>query len=92
MHFSIFVSNGNEFHILGPAAEKDDLCVCVFYRSLSLDTQSWMISMAFHDVRMVIVPESILVLDCSYIYVWEKLFYMLSSLLSSACVMTLGDA
>ena len=30
VHFSIFVSNGNEFHILGPAAEKDDLSVCVF--------------------------------------------------------------
>ena len=30
VHLSIFVSNGNEFHILGPAAEKDDLNVCVF--------------------------------------------------------------
>ena len=30
LHFSIFVSNGSEFQILGPAAEKDDLRVCVF--------------------------------------------------------------
>ena len=30
MHFSVFVSSGSEFHILGPAAEKDDLKVCVF--------------------------------------------------------------
>ena len=24
------MSNGNEFHTLGPAAEKDDLRICVF--------------------------------------------------------------
>ena len=30
MHFYVFVSSGSEFHILGPAAEKDDLRVCVF--------------------------------------------------------------
>ena len=30
VHFSIFVCNGTEFHILGPAADKDDLSVCVF--------------------------------------------------------------
>ena len=70
VHFSIFGSNGNEFHILGPAAEKDDLSVCVyFYRSLSLGTQLWMISMAFHAVWMVVVPGGIMVLDYSYIYV-----------------------
>ena len=69
MHFSVFVSSGNEFHILGPAAEKDDLRVCVFYRKLSLNTQLWLISMAFHDVWMVVVPEGILVLDCSYVCV-----------------------
>ena len=28
--FSVFMSNGNEFHILGPAVEKDGLRVCVF--------------------------------------------------------------
>ena len=43
--------------------------MCIFYASLSLDTQSWMISMAFHDVWMVAVPEGILVLDCSYMYI-----------------------
>ena len=63
-----------------------------FYRNLSLGTQSWMISKAVHDVWMVIVPEGILVLDCSYICVWEKLFYMLFSLLSSDSVITLGAA
>ena len=30
MMFFVFMSNGNEFLILGPAAEKDDLMVCVF--------------------------------------------------------------
>ena len=30
VHLSVFVSSGNEFHILGPAAEKDDLWVCAF--------------------------------------------------------------
>ena len=66
--FFCFMSNGNEFHILVPAAEKDDLRVCVFLQSL--DTQSWMISIAFRDVWMGVVPEGILVLDCSYIYIW----------------------
>ena len=49
-----------------------------------------MTSMVFHDVWMVVVPEGILVLDFSYICVWEKLFYMLFSVLSSASVITLG--
>ena len=40
-----------------------------FYRNLNLDTQSWKISIAFHDVWMVVVPEGIQVLDCSCIYV-----------------------
>ena len=29
----------------------------------------WMISIAFQDVSMAVVPEGIQVLDCSYIYV-----------------------
>ena len=30
LHFSVFISNGSEFQILGPAAEKDDLWAIVF--------------------------------------------------------------
>ena len=30
VHFSVFMSNGNDLHILGPETEKDDLRVCVF--------------------------------------------------------------
>ena len=30
LHFSVFVSNDSEFQILRPAAEKDDLRVCVY--------------------------------------------------------------
>ena len=30
LHLSIFVSNGTQFQILRPVAEKDDLRICVF--------------------------------------------------------------
>ena len=30
VHFFLFMSNGNEFNIIGPAAEKDDFKVHVF--------------------------------------------------------------
>ena len=46
--------------------------------------------MAFHDVWMLIIAGDILVTDCSYIYMILAIF-MLSSLLSSASVMTLSD-
>ena len=86
MHFSVFVSSGSDFHILGPAAEKDDLRICVFLQKSDLDTQSQMISIAFHDVWMVIVPEGMLVLDCSYIFCMRKaILYVILSFISNQC-------
>ena len=64
------------------------VCVC---RNLSLCTPSWMISVTFCDVWIVVVPGDILVPDCSWIFIWYLLFCRLSSLLSLASVMTLGN-